>query len=547
MNVSKEAAISTLPVKPHFAEAAGNESRSKILSFIGPSAAAAMISAIAIVHYIYLVTDAPQRLICFVPDDAFYELELARHFLQTGIWSFDEGITTTTGFHLFNVYLMSLFPGSLADPLSAIRIWAGIGVVLFVFTSLIVCNFASRTFGAIALVPVFLILTARFATLGTISLLEFPFVLLAAALYTDLLLRDRDPPASKRLLEIAALGVVGSLARSDFGGLPLVFATACIARWLWSGRHDYLSQSLYGLVGAATGLLIVFLHNLAFSGHALSGSAAVKALWGHRLGYHPTLALAVSALVSSPSELAYLIGFPLVGAIVYGAIRTLSTRTPAEPDVSEVRLHRDTAFLASVGAITILLYVLVYGFDPAAQLWYVANFILPSVLLCGSAAQLLSHRPTMEISGGVAVLVILVPHLAASYQAPWEAQRHMYDMSLYLQKNPIKGQLAGWNVGIVGYFLDGRVINLDGLMNNAVIPYIREAAVERYIDDMHISGIVDFANQISDPRIAITEGYDPHRLGKRLVLLHTETSDTSDPEWRNYTLYAVTPDGSQAP
>jgi hypothetical protein len=41
-------------------------------------------------------------LIGFVPDDAFYELQIGRHFLATGKWLFDGSLTTTTGFHLLN-------------------------------------------------------------------------------------------------------------------------------------------------------------------------------------------------------------------------------------------------------------------------------------------------------------------------------------------------------------------------------------------------------------------------------------------------------------
>ncbi|HJU29506.1 MAG TPA: hypothetical protein VJ718_10060, partial [Candidatus Binataceae bacterium] len=78
--------------------------------WLRPTPVAAIISTLALIHYVYMLAAPHELIICFVPDDAFYGLEVARHFVATGTWSFDRGFTTTTGFHLLNVYLMSLLP-----------------------------------------------------------------------------------------------------------------------------------------------------------------------------------------------------------------------------------------------------------------------------------------------------------------------------------------------------------------------------------------------------------------------------------------------------
>lgn len=507
-----------------------------------PTPIAIVISSLAVLHYFYLVTRAPNVLICFIPDDAFYELEIARHFFETGVWSFDRGLTRTTGFHLLNVYVMSLFPGILAYPQLAIDLWMGVGVLLSIATIFIICHLANRTFGLLALLPVSLILTARFFTLANTSLLEFPFVVLAAALYTYVLLRKSDPAPSETLI-LFVIGLFGSLARSDFGGLALAFASASLLRWRWKGRRVYLKQSLWGLAGATAGLVIVFLHNFFYGGHFLSGSAMVKALWGHRLGYslRPGFSILVFATVSSAPELLLLVSMVGLGIVVWAIGRALGAgaKAPNRCVVPE-RPSNDNVFLASVGLTTLSVYVFIYGFDPAAQPWYAANAVIPAVLILGSITRWISSNPPLLVSAVAAFLAAIVPHLSESYRPAWYQQRHMYDMALYLRTHPVNGRIAGWNVGIVGYFLDGQVLNLDGLMNDDIFPYVRDSTVNRYLGRMQIDYIVDFKNQIKDRRLAAVEGYDAIRLAEQLEPLHAEVSLKRDVEWVDYTLYRLT-------
>jgi len=59
---------------------------------------AILISSLALVHYLFLLRTSHGELVCFIPDGAFYEVQLARHFLATRSFS------TTTGFRLLNTY-----------------------------------------------------------------------------------------------------------------------------------------------------------------------------------------------------------------------------------------------------------------------------------------------------------------------------------------------------------------------------------------------------------------------------------------------------------
>jgi hypothetical protein len=499
---------------------------------------AGIISSLLTLRYLYLLRLPMDRLVCFVPDDAFYELQIARHFLSTGRWSFDGGFSSTTGFHLLNVYLMSLFPRVLANPEFAVRLWTGIGLALSIATVFIICRLAERLFGWFALLPVFLVLTSQYFIEGTTTLLEFPFVLVIAALYVRVLLGSASCPG-KALAEIFLLGLAGSLARSDFGGMSLSVAVAFSARCLWDRRHDYLPRAVSGLAGASAGLGVVFLNNLFFGGHLLSGSVMAKALWGQREGFQfvSRLKFATFAFASSPREVRVIAAILTMGAVICAVAAVLRRFAGAR------RLRRiggdelaDVLTLAGAGLAAIVMYAVVYGFDAGVQSWYVVNFVIPMVLVLGAAAHFAQPEPVMRASCIAALLAACAFHFSDFGKPHWYEQRHMYEMSQYLDAHPVKGRVAGWNVGIIGYFLDGKVTNLDGLMNDQIYPYMRDAKIEKYLEAAQISYIVDFPAQLTREDESIPRGYAPSII-RRLKPLHTQPSLKRDVYWLDYTFY----------
>ncbi|NQU07695.1 MAG: glycosyltransferase family 39 protein [Candidatus Abyssubacteria bacterium] len=51
--------------------------------------------------------------------------------------------------------------------------------------------------------------------------------------------------------------------------------------------------------------------------------------------------------------------------------------------------------------------------------------------------------------------------------------------------------IGSFNAGIIGYMSERKVINLDGLVNNAVVPYLKERRLWDYIEEREIAYIVD--------------------------------------------------------
>ena len=480
-------------------------------------------------------------LICFLADDAFFELQIARHFLSTGRWSFDGGFTTTTGFHLLNVYLMSLTPRLLAHPWLAIKFWMAVGLGLSILSAFTITNFAYKKFGAFALVPTFLILTAPSFTLMSTGLLEYPYVVLIAALYTSAIFL-RHGESRSMLVGIFLLGFVGSLARSDFGGLPFAIFLTCSIAYLMKRHNEYLLKSLCGLAGTAVGVGAVFLHNFLFSGHFLSDSAMTKALWGKRVGYSAGRPIVLVLATLTSSNWAFVL-------IVMGLVLVLAARlyglAAGKNDDSHMRLKpreigiRDRTLLTSCGLCAIVLYLLVYGAVRDPQVWYTVNFVMPMVLVLGSIGRLCTrYRIKLAYVIGAVALLISV-NVVNTYQPFWKNQGYVLEMAEYLRDHQFAGRIGGWNSGIPGYFTDGRIINLDGLVNDQIYPYALKGEVVEYIDSARIKYIVDFPPFIANQCNWKILGYDGESLDARLTPVHRALSkDPGDP-WREFTLFEV--------
>jgi hypothetical protein len=514
---------------------AGQTATETSLQRIGAIGVPIVVSALIVARCVRMLMSPNESLVCFIPDDAFYELQIARHFLASGRWSFDQGFSTTTGFHLLNVYLMSLFPRTLVHPWFAIRCWMLVGLSLSVTAVFVSSRFVYRVFGPCSIVAIALVFTAPSFSVLSGGLLEYPYVVLMAALYVACLFGS--PAMRKSYANIFCLGLVGSIARSDFGGLPLAIFLACSIHAIRTGERDYFSRSLSGLVGAAAGLAAVFVHNFVLADHILSGSARVKSLWGTRVGYSlvSPVFIALQTVVGSAAALIVLIGLLLLVTLVH--LWTFNRANSNEGRYSKQTQER--AVLKGAGLLAVLLYVLTYGADPSAQVWYTANFLIPFLLLLAIYTRWVSKGVANTVLTLGALIFVIVPNVVASYRPPWPNQSQMLLMAQHLAESPVKGRIAGWNVGVVGYLLDGKVSNLDGLMNDQIYPYISDNDLLGYLDQSQVEYIVDYPFQTHDPRLAAMNGYD-RSLAKTLIPLYTAVGEDPNGPWVNYTLYKRT-------
>jgi hypothetical protein len=510
-----------------------------------PEIVAIGLSTLAIAHFFYVITRPKRVLIGFVPDDAFYELQIARHFLATGRWSFDGSLTTTTGFHLLNVYLMSLFPRLFDSPWLAVKFWMSAGLLCSIAAIVVTSNFVARRLRPPALLLVVLLFCAPAFLSQSLSILEYPYVVLVASLYVSAVFGNPDSYDQCQIYGCALLGIVGSLARSDFSGLPLMIFVACACFGIATGVWRYLSQSMAGLAGASVGLGIVFVHNYWFSRQLLSGSIKAKALWAARLGYrlHPSIETALDTL-GRTRKLSLLVALGVVAVTLLGWLRRRTATGRLE--VKSRTLMRDDLLFMLAGSGAIALYVVIYGADGGIQPWYSASFAIPFVLALGPLFGFLESDAFAQSCAAIGIAILCARNLPQAFQPLWSHQYNMLAMSDYLRQHPVEGQIGSWNAGILGYFLDGGVVNLDGVMNDQLYPYVLDNRLIAYMDTMNVKYVADYPHLINDINSATAFGYSRHELTTRLQPMHSIPKFESGAYWTDFTLYRLSSAGDRS-
>jgi hypothetical protein len=506
----------------------------------GPIEVALLISVLAVVHYVFVASSPHEVLASFVPDDAFCELQLARQHSMSGIWTFDRGLTTTTGFHLLNVYLMSWFPDLLKDPWVGLRIWMGVNLALCIGAVFVLSQFAFEQFGPLSLLALGVVMTTPSFMVLSAGILEYSYVLLIAALYVWELFRQLTVTFLPRSAVLFLLGFIGSLARSDFGGLPLAIFLAIALQAAIKGNRRFLSDSFLGLLGAVAGLGAVCLHNYLLSGHMLSGSVLIKALWGERLGYAIGLPIFI-ALLTLGIDSALKLVFTITLVVLVVVVRFKRKRGTLIHCRDEEYAEAPRWVFATAGLAGLLIYLLTYGADPSCQSWYTANFVLPFVLFAGSFVQWVDEAAEAKtcLIGGLTLLMAV--NTFESYYAPWPSQSQMVRMANYITDHPLEGRIGGWNVGTIGYLLNGRVTNLDGLMNDQIYEYIRDDNLSGYLREKGFDYLVDFPHQLNDPRLSKMGGYEAGLNGATIPIHVAAGKDPRGP-WNDYSLYTLNRD-----
>ena len=86
----------------------------------------------------------------------------------------------------------------------------------------------------------------------------------------------REDLRSGNILVLFALGLLGSLTRSDFGLLPFSIwaATLFVAHRI--ANTSLIREAFAGFVGAALGIELIFIHNFIITDTFLQSSALMK-------------------------------------------------------------------------------------------------------------------------------------------------------------------------------------------------------------------------------------------------------------------------------
>jgi hypothetical protein len=412
-----------------------------------------------------------------VPDDGYYYLTLARDFWRLGYWSFDHGATVTSGYHPLWAWLLAgLYALAQPGPDGFVRLALAAGVAAtWLAAALLLPPGRWRWPALLAGLVVWL---SPNALLQSVSAMEWPWAVLAAALYGRRALQGRAGLAAGLGLFLA--GVLGSLARSDFGLFPGMWLLAvAVARARGRATQPWAPLA-WGVAGALAGIALMLALNHAFTGQALQASALIKQLWAARGGRLPLKGFKVMFALF-PGGLTHpgkaLVALALAW-MLWQAWRTrrallwrwqASTR-PLSPAAAGLR----------AAALTLAGYLLLYALSADVQPWYSAGMVVPATLLAGALFSLLKRRRRALLAITALLLAFNTLGLLLTPEGrPYPSQTEMLSLGRTLK--PAPGQHWGaWDCGIIGYYADCGLVNLDGLANNDLYPLVKRSHAALY-------------------------------------------------------------------
>jgi hypothetical protein len=314
------------------------------------------------------------------------------------------------------------------------------------------------------------------------------------------------------------------------------------------GHFPHARAVCAGLAGAVVALGLALLHNRLITSEFLQSSATIKAHWGSVRGYKPLLGAEIAVWTSAPGQ-ALRRGFTFVlaaHALAAGALLLVERWAPApptakpEPSPDEDRRRANRRFLAIFGVLCIVAFAAFYARGSASiQAWYTAPFVVPIAGLYAAGLDLLKRRESLLLGNVALGATLAVNGWLATRECPATEQAWNLRGSEWLAQNRPAGRIGAWNAGIISAFSSQDVINIDGLVNNAVTPYILRDRLHCYFLDARIDYVFDWETMLDD-RYARMGGYSSGVLERALVPEHiVEGTEHSLGGWRRLTLFKV--------
>lgn len=270
------------------------------------------------------------------------------------------------------------------------------------------------------------------------------------------------------------------------------------------------------------GLFLVYAHG--YSGHWLQSSARMKSLWADTadsaLGNYFLLLFVVAvsrsmAVFAGSAVIQVLVGLGMkVRSRGQGAMEP-GDSAPSTPGISA---HTWTALS---GAIATLSYVVFFGTQNLApQTWYASAFVVPLSLAIGIGFGRLSMwAPVPRLFESLFVVFVAVAgvgSLAESSYPRFPHQVNMLGAAQWLKEHPQDRRVAAFNAGLLSYFSETDVVNLDGLVNDDIYEYASRDALPDYLDAREIGYLLDYPGMWEQPSLQRRGGLGGSELKRRL-------------------------------
>ncbi len=483
-----------------------------------------------IIHGITVISSPNDTgLLKWIPDDTFYYILLAQNFLELGIWSADGGQTITTGFHLLWAYMLLPVVYLAGDNnLLLMKLAVGLSFILAMIVPIMTAIYLIKKNLSTHLLLLSVFISSFSFIVNSVSAMEWSIAFLISAIYFILIYYAIENTRKSLILLLLLGGVTGSLARLEFGAFTFAFFLSAILIYLFTKEKKYILPSLFGLIGATIGLIIVLSHNFYYSGEWLQNSSVVKAYWSNSVGHSPVRIIFHSIrtiffipnsmtlnLKSYPNIVKYLSYVFYVGilglfyiSIKYRHIKILNKFTTNNLQI---------LFLSS-SVFIVIFYIVIYSFAFSAFSWYTSLLTVPIFIIASFiiSSKIINNYLTFSL------LTIIIISNISIFHIKNDNEKVSYNISL-LDSNKIiksennfgqflssllKSHFENDKIGISDSgtinFYHKNIINLDGLVNNEIKNYLYSNQLECYLLDKKIKynngfGMSEFVQNLTNP------------------------------------------------
>ncbi|MEM7583770.1 MAG: hypothetical protein AAF560_10355 [Acidobacteriota bacterium] len=445
-------------------------------------------------------------------DDGFYYLQIARH-LAAGSGSTFDGLNPTNGYHPLWLLCLTLLAVLLPVPEDLLLASFALQVLLAAATTVGIYRLARCVMGPVG---------AAVAAVGWIRIqctywtswagMEYS---LQALLIVWLLVQYAKGPRSKNvepwLLQLGGIASLAFLARLD----NLLLAGLLLASLLFAGRRDpgQPAAASYGIAiperlrsaawFAGPVILTVVAYvalNLWSFGHPAPVSGAVKQAWSaDALAQDPRYQdhgwwvakawYAWTPLASASRSHAWSLLLGAFGGVAWIAVARRRTRK------LEVLWP-----LAAFAALQYLAYVALYHGGFSFHPWYFVAQPLVTVLCAGwliDRALPLVPQPAWRRWVVAALIVAILVSTAVNtarfrHQQGRFSEEPLYAAACWIRAHlPADARVGAWNAGILAFFSDRQVVNLDGLVNSWEYFLVESHDLCAYLEREGIDTLVD--------------------------------------------------------
>ena len=473
----------------------------------------------------WLVTRPLDVLLGFIPDDAFYYLQIARH-LAAGLGSSFDGQTTTNGYHPLWMLVVTGLAYVVHDREALLRSALAVSLLFSVATGIGIARLVARWFddtaawlsGAAWLLCPLSYLLAR----QTVEASCYSFTIVLAALAATSFLRTTAvahvPLASRR----TALGTFGgALGLTIWARTEAILLALCAAGLVLHGRtQDGKAPRwpaivgdfavLYGTMALTVAPVVVY--NLCHWGTISQDSGAMKLLWSGSV-HSLTLLSARGVRAVTPAVIVGIVVLKRWQEAVHGRL------------------------VLWLQAASVLQFVTYSTFFSDMQIWYLALPYTSLFLTVAVAIADWTSRPASKTSRAIARTGVIVAALATIIVTlptarhlgyPWQRDVYLSQQQISRWLRP-QERIGCFNAGIPAYFSDRFVTNLDGLVNHEIHPYYMTRTVDAYLQAHHITIICD-----EDRAMSRAERYMSGPLRKSEIARYPLTMWPSGPRhvWR---------------